>query len=409
MFEILKVTSIQKLLILAILIRFLIMPFYFHPDIKTYNFQASFLKKGVWNIYDYLSEHKDNLPLKDGFVYFPLTYFFLGTYQIVTSPLLGSNFENWLFNAQINSAADIGVFRYLFIFKFPYLILDILIGLLLINLFSELQVKKKVFTAWLFNPFSVALIYMYSNVDIIPVFLIILSLYFAKKNNFIVSSLSLGLGAGFKAFPILLVPYLFLKASNIKERILVLVFSFGTFFLTIFPFINSASFKESALVSGLTTRIISSGISLGFGEILIPAVIFLSLLFFWAINNKNLDLWRYYLVSFILILISIHFHIHWMLWLMPFFAIMYALGQKEEKILIVSFLLIAFAIPLLYQDRSMSVSLLGAISPLYTQLPMPTVIVARIYDPLIIQGILHSILFGLGLLLSWRILRQRND
>src|SRR3989344_3206331 len=123
MFEILKIPSIRKLLILAVLIRFLIMPFYFHPDIKTYNFQSSFLKMGVWHIYNYLSENKDKLPLKDGFVYFPLTYFFLGSYQIVASPLLGSNFENWLFNAQITSAADVGVFRYLFILKSPFLVL----------------------------------------------------------------------------------------------------------------------------------------------------------------------------------------------------------------------------------------------------------------------------------------------
>lgn len=407
MFEILKQPKVQKLLILAMLIRFLIMPFYFHPDIKTYYFQSSFLKSGVLNIYDYLSQQKDRLPLKDGFVYFPLTYFFLGTYQFIVSPFLGEGFENWLFDASSTAPSDSGVFRYLFILKIPYLIFDVLIALFLTTLFSDLQTKKKVLTFWLFNPFSVALIYMYSNIDIIPVFLIILSLYFMKKNNFIASPLVLGLGAGFKAFPLLLVPFLFLKAANFKDRMLVVFFSFGVFLLTIIPFINSPAFRESTLVSGLTTRIISSGLGIGFGEILMPAVILLSILLFWGTLNQKVDLWRYYLTALLLTLISIHFHLSWLLWTIPFFAISFALERKEEKSLMIAFLLIAFIIPLLYQDKSMTVSLLSAISPLFSLLPTPATILGRIYDPLVIQGVLHSILFGLGLLLSWRIINKK--
>src|SRR3989304_8391664 len=89
----------KKLLILAIILRLLIMPFFFHPDIKTYHFQASFLSKGVFNIYPYLIENREKLPLKEEFVYFPLTYFFLGGYQALVSPLLGDNFTNWLAGA----------------------------------------------------------------------------------------------------------------------------------------------------------------------------------------------------------------------------------------------------------------------------------------------------------------------
>lgn len=109
------------------------MPFYFHPDIKTYHFQASFLKKGVFNIYTYLAGHKVELPLKDEFVYFPLTYFFLGFYQIIASPFLGANFPVWLSDASAGAVNQIGVFRYLLILKLPYLVLDILIPFLLIK------------------------------------------------------------------------------------------------------------------------------------------------------------------------------------------------------------------------------------------------------------------------------------
>lgn len=383
------------------------MPFYFHPDIKTYNFQASFLKKGVFNIYDYLSMHKSELTLKDEFVYFPMTYYFLGSYQILTSPFLGSGFDKWLSDANNNSTLDDGVFRYLFILKLPYLVLDIFIGLILCSFFADFKDKKKILLFWLFNPFSIVLLYVYSNVDIFPVFFTVLSLYFFKKDNFILSSLSLGIGGAFKAFPMLLVPFLLLKTPKLKNQILVLLFSVGFFVLTIAPFMKSAAFKQSTLTSGLTTRIISSGLNIGFGEILMPTLILLTVLFFWGLNKVNVELWRFYLVVFLITLISIHFHIHWLLWVIPLLAMVYVSDSNKERQFIVLFLLIAFCIPLLYADKYMSVGLLKAISPLYELLPIPSTIVGKIFDANVAQGILHSILFGLGLLFSLKVIRRQ--
>ncbi|KKR54525.1 MAG: hypothetical protein UT93_C0036G0004 [Candidatus Woesebacteria bacterium GW2011_GWF1_40_24] len=128
----------KKILVLAIALRVLVAAFLFHPDIKTFNFQASFLKKGVFNIYTYLTENKKNLSLKDDFVYFPLTYFTLGVNQIVTSPILGGNFDAWLGNADSNSSVtDPNIFKYLLVLKLPYLIADVAIAFLLLNYFDD--------------------------------------------------------------------------------------------------------------------------------------------------------------------------------------------------------------------------------------------------------------------------------
>lgn len=404
MFELLKHQTFRNLLVLAVLLKIILLPFYFHPDIKTYHFQSSFLKEGVWNIYSYLSSNKNTLPLKEEFVYFPLTYFTLGTYQIVASPLLGSEFNHWLFNASVTSIEDPNVFRYLFILKLPYLLLDILIAFMLTYMVSDLQKKKTIFTFWLFNPFSLVLIYLYSNVDIFPVFLIVLSLYFASKNNLFASSLALGIGAGFKAFPLLLVPFLLLKASTIKEKFLVITTSFSAFLLSVLPFITSGAFRESTLVSGLTTRIMSYGIDIGFGEILMPGLILLSIVFFWGIWNKGVDLWRYYLVALLLVLSSIHFHIHWLLWIIPFFSLLIIKGDSSEIFISFVLLIVAFTIPLLYSDKFMSVGLLSVISPLFGLLPTPAAVIQKIYNPLSVQGALHSLLFAGSLVLSWKIL-----
>lgn len=83
----------KKIIITAIALRILVAIFIFHPDIKTINYQTSFLRHGVFNIYTYLVNNKESLPLKENFVYFPLTYVLLGSYQSIAAPLLGVNFD----------------------------------------------------------------------------------------------------------------------------------------------------------------------------------------------------------------------------------------------------------------------------------------------------------------------------
>src|SRR3989344_2065609 len=117
--------NFKKLLVLAVALRLLVSGLLFHPDIKTIAFQASFLKKGVTNIYPYLINNRISLPLKEEFVYFPLTYFTLGGYQAVISTFLGSNFDSWLQDAGANSVVNNpSIIKYLVLLKLPLLFVD---------------------------------------------------------------------------------------------------------------------------------------------------------------------------------------------------------------------------------------------------------------------------------------------
>ncbi|MCL4366976.1 hypothetical protein M1563_02305 [Patescibacteria group bacterium] len=399
--------SLIKLFALAILLRVLLMPFFFHPDIKTYNFQAQFLKNGVWNIYSYLLENKQSLPLKEEFVYFPLTYYFLGGYQIIASPLLGSDFNNWLNNASVGESQAQNIFRYLFVLKLPYLLLDILIAFLFLKLFNSDKTKKAGFVFWLFNPFSLILIYIFGNLDVIVVMITVLSLLLVKRNKLVFAALCLGLGSAFKAYPMLFLPFLLLVGNSISERLKILVAGLGSFLVIIVPFVIKPGFSQAALVSGLTTRIISSGLSIGFGETLIFPIISLAALFAYALSKGVLEkeqLWKYYLSVLLLVISSIHFHIQWLLWLVPFVVILLVKSQKY-----ITFIwligLIALAIPILYEDKFMSVSLYSVISPLFSLLPIPFGAVQKLYDPYAVQSVLQSGLVGMSLILIWQILK----
>ncbi len=395
-----------KLFLLAVLIRLLIMPFYFHPDIKTYNWQSSFLKNGVFNIYTYLVGHKQNLPLKEEFVYFPLTYFFLGTYQIIAGPILGSNFNNWLSDASSQAIDRIGTFRYLFILKFPYLILDLIIPFLLIYFFKDIKQKREVFILWLFNPISIAIIYIFSNIDIIPVTLTLISLLFFKNKRIFLSALVLGLAAGFKAYPMLLLPFILLFTNNFKDLIKMLSVSIGMLILIILPFWSTA-FLNSALISGLTTRIAFPAIPIGFGESLMIGILSLSTLLFAGFTEEGKKLnqvWLYILMVLLLLFSGIHYHIQWLLWIMPFLVIFNIFNKSLGRLAFV-WLSLAFLIPLLYDDKSMSVSLFSAISPLFNLLPTPFLILQHIYDPFVFQGIIHSAMLGISVILVFRSFR----
>jgi hypothetical protein len=399
----------KKLVIFAIALRVLVAIFLFHPDIKTFNFQSSFLKKGVFNIYSYLIDNKKTLPLKEEFVYFPLTYFTLGTYQAIVSPILGNGFDAWLGNADSNTVPmDPNIFKYLFVLKLPYLVLDILIAFLLLKYFDDKKMAKKAFTLWLFNPFTIFIIYAFGNIDIFPVFITMISLLLIKKEKLLWAAAALGIAAGFKLYPLLFVPFLIFSGKNTKEKTLLGVIPFAIFIAISLPFLSQA-FLQSTLISGLTTRIFSPSFTIGFGESAIVGLLLYSALFFgvWQMDKKP-NMFSYWIVILLIIFSFAHFHIAWLLWIAPFVVIL-AVKKPSFSWMLFLMSLAAVVIPLLYQDRSMTISLYRVYSTWFDLLPTPFVALQRFYDPYNLQSILHTIFAGAALTTSYLIFKKEGD
>jgi len=397
-----------KILILAIVLRVLVAGFLFHPDIKTYNFQASFLKKGVINIYSYLRENKSTLPLKDEFVYFPLTYFVVGGYQTAVSGILGSGFDSWLNDAGSNSVVgNPNIFKYLTVLKLPYLFLDILVAFFLMKYFKDKKRGEKAAAIWLFNPFTIVLIYVFSNIDMYTVLLTLISFLYIKRNKLLQASVFLGIASCFKLYPMLFIPFLLLKGKDLTEKISVCLIPIFILGIVIAPFWSPA-FVQSALVSGLTTRIFSPGFTIGFGESIIVGLFLLSALFFYGwLFDKKINLFNYWIIFLFLIFSFSHFHIAWLLWIAPFLVI---LAVKMPSLSLPLFLLttLAMVIPFFYQDRSMTISLFRVYTTWYDLLPTPFAVLQKFYDPYNFQSIVHSILAGATVLISYKILKNKN-
>lgn len=406
-----KRLRLQRALVLAILLRLLIMPFYFHSDIKITYFKTSFLGKNVVDIYSYLDKNIDNLTIKENFTYFPLTYFLLGGYQILISPFLGEDFNNWLSDASQTASDRVGVYRYLFLLKLPYLAFDLAVAFLLLGFFQDKSDKKKIFTLWLLNPFTIILIYVFSNIDIIVVFFSVVSLLLLRKQKILLAAFFLGIGASFKVFPLLFLPYLLIYGKGTAEKIKIALAGILPFIISIAPFLHSQSFKDAALVSGLTTRIAFPGVQIGFGETLMVCIVSITSLFFWVYTKNSKDIkeyWFHILALLLLLLSTIHYHIQWILWVAPFLALLDVFKESTKKLAII-WMIVAVLIPLLYDDKSMGVSLLSAISPLYNLLPTFFAVIQKIYDPYLLQSALHSTLFSLSLILIWDVYRFRKE
>jgi len=206
----------------------------------------------------------------------------------------------------------------------------------------------------------------------------------------------------------LFVPFLFIKAKTQKEKILSILIPISILLVVIIPFFSPA-FVQSALISGLSTRIFSPGFLIGFGESIVVGLFLLSTLFFsgWLFDKK-IKLFNYFVALLLIIFSFSHFHISWLLWISPFLVIL-AIKKPSLKWLLFFWAFFAVSIPLFYQDRSMTISLFRIYSTWYDLLPTPFTFIQKIYDPYNFQSMLHSVLAGLSVVISYKILRKENS
>jgi len=386
------------LMILAVMLRVIVSLFLFHPDIKTINFQTSFLRDGVWDIYSYLEQNKAILPLKEEFVYFPFTYFSLGSYNVFLQTILGNGFVSWLFEAGDGVFNNNNVYLYLMAMKLPLLAFDLFIAFLITRLFSDKKEKENAFLLWLFNPFTILLIYAYSNIDLYTVAFVLLSFVLLKTNRLVLGSVVFGFGIAFKLYPLVFLPFFWLLGKNLKERLVIALIPIFVFLISIIPFF-SKSFIDSALVSGLSTRLFYPNIDIGFGQSIIVSLSIFTFIFLYFFGKKKLNIISVYTLLMMTIYSFAHYHISWLLWISPF-LIYLVVKSKDFYFPVFVYAIFAMFIPFLYPDRSMTVSLFRLFTPWFELVSTPFNIVSKFYDPYMLMSILHSMLLGVSLYIA---------
>lgn len=300
-----------------------------HPDLQAFYLGGKILTEGkILNLYDYSSEQAV-------FNYPPLIYWFFGLFNFL------SNWGIWLL-------------------KLPYLIFDLLLGLLLFRLVEE---KKKIliFGLWMFNPVSLYATYMMGQFDVIPTFFTVLSFYFIAKDKLNFAALALGFGIAFKLYPVFLLIPLLILAKSFFEKIKLLLLAALPYFISILPYLSSGSFRSNALFASQSSKSLYASIPVSGGEsiLLFPFLLLLFYFYIWNNQSSRINLWKVFLIPLLLFFILTHFHPQWLIWVTPFLIL--DLVSNKFKNWFAQFLILAsWFLSLFFFDPSLT---LGMFSP----------------------------------------------
>lgn len=405
------------ILTIGLIIRVLLSFTTYHSDIIPFDFAGKVISQGnITNFYDYLWSLPDDDRIltvypRNLFNYPPLPYFILGGASLLTTwivdPLIH---ENFIFNFSLTLETS-GLNLLLFLLKLPYFIFDISIAFLLMKLFKTEKEKKLVFALWIFNPVNLYATYMIGQFDIIPTFLTVLALFIAtKKQSLILSAVLLGLGAGFKIFPILfLIPLAFVKKTLTDK--LKMMFAGGISYIFFsFPFILSEGFRRTALLASQTTKSFYAQISISGGEsviLFLAVVVFIYIKFFYHKIHIE-SLWQYFFIMILVFLIFTHFHPQWLLWAMPFFVIDLVYSKLKHWPLFIA-LIIVYSGMISFFDTGLSIGLFAPINSSLYNLSGFWQLVGFNFDVNFVKSILHSIFVGIGSYYIYYYFPKRNE
>lgn len=385
-----------------------IAPFFFQPDLKVIYYLSQFFSHGVIDIYKFLGENPEKSFLGP-FVYLPLSYFTFGVLFIPVKLLAGSNFVDWL--GMGNDAVSIPqIFRYIFLMKFPLIVVHLATGWLLTKVLTEARLKTVILFVWFFNPISLYVVGMMGQLDGIPTLLTVLAFLLAGRNPYL-SALLLGFGASFKSYPLLMLPFLSVVATNTwRKSVGVFFVGIIPFVLTIFPFLATPEFYRDALASGLALRIFEARIQIGFNEqILVLPAIFV-LLFLHAVvfaRGQTSRLLGYFLALPFLIIAGTHFHPQWTLWALPFFSL--AIVYYRLWLPLVFFLVGWFGTVFLFDDKFLTLGLLSPLDPGILFLPTIRSLLFQSTDPPLMQSVFHTILAATIVWVVWEVFRRNKN
>ncbi|KPK41822.1 MAG: hypothetical protein AMJ78_04425 [Omnitrophica WOR_2 bacterium SM23_29] len=341
--------NLIKLALMALLLRFLIMPFSFHGnDIFYLNyFPFKFIEYKTFE--PYLITDQSGIYYPPGIFYILVFFQFLFRAFLPKLNELFSVFAAWNFTSEANTInfADIltdhQLFRTLFLFKIPYLISDFVIGFVLFQLLKK--DKRKIFIAllmWALNPFALHSVYALGQFDIIVAMFIMLSLLAIKLERPYLAIACLSLGGSVKIIPLLLIPPLvFILGKTLKEKIQLILVALAIFITPFLPIFFTTSKLTVMNVLNFGSKIEISAFR--------KNIFFVAYLFFLTIpfllKKEDIDKMKMTIFSFVCILLLFfslyRVNLRYFVWIAPL-LILLVVQNRVFWIYIVVFLITLF-------------------------------------------------------------------
>ncbi|HOK40115.1 MAG TPA: hypothetical protein PLD27_03655 [bacterium] len=402
--------QIVNFLVISIILRFIIMPFFCHIDFLS----------GIWvpfqlaytSIFYYATDPSASFHLLNQLVHFPimvLTKFIMPElYHLWKTIPYDYNFSGWY-----NFCSLKNVFFFLFILKIPFLIFDYLCLFVFLKLTEITLIKKKIFYLWLFNPVSIYVIYFIGRYEVYTLFFLLLGLLKFKEEKIKASFLFIGIAIMLRQYPILFLPFLlFIHSKNIKEFLSYLIISL--FPLVLFNLLYYLSTHLTNISAYFPTGVLANDEHSAMlfkykinDFILFPFFYFLFFLFIIE-NRKKISFDYLPLVIFLFFNImygTSNFEPQYFMWIIPFLVFVFAFDYiKFYEVLIYFILYFCFVFQ---WDKSFNFQLAMPIFPdLFFNLPSVERIILQFLPVNIINNIFVSFLVAINFWFLFKGIKQ---
>ena len=230
----------------------------------------------------------------------------------------------------------------LFLYRLPLLMADIAIFLILKEWLKGQLTSRLIWLYWL-SPVLIYISYIHGQLDVIPIALLFMSLYFLFKDripNFTklnLSALLLGFSLATKTHIALVYPFFFLflisKGVSLKHLIVFAFVSLGTFFIVNAPYLFDPAFIEMVFQNREQGKLFNAIFQLDNLPIyIIPCLMLLLFIRGIWIKSYNRDIFMMFLgFNFSLVLLFIPPMPGWYFWLIPFLAYFYIRAENENS------------------------------------------------------------------------------
>ncbi|OGG25700.1 hypothetical protein A2960_05085 [Candidatus Gottesmanbacteria bacterium RIFCSPLOWO2_01_FULL_39_12b] len=384
-----------NIFLLGIILRLVIIPFTFNWDLSANTKVASSFSFS--SIREFYRE-----PLA---AYPPLMYTLLKSFLTFSSPLLNQYFNSWMHMGDISGSASPYIYRILSVVKLPYIILELLSAFIFSKFFTG-QKARDALLLWMVNPIMLFLVAGWTNVDVIPLFALLLFLLFKMRGKDYLSSFCLGLSVSLKLFPVFLLPFLFITINSWKKRILAALFILLPVITTHLPILTTPQYFSHAITGGYSRKIMFSLIPIGDNRSLLPFALGYFLLFLYFLNQKKIShsLMAYSFTALIPLFAFSSFNLQWFLWILPFiFYYQLTLPQLRTPF---KFLYLSFTSLVLLSQMSLNFGMLSPIEPTLLTYDWPLKEFIGNDNLFLMMNILHTLLTSSLLWIGYGVLKS---
>ena len=372
-------------MLIGLLVRLIVMPFTTHSDLLSVYHRAHLILGGA-SITKFAPDLFNLLHAGYLWLLKPLL-----PYSAMWSP---TNLHTYVFADWLGFVNNQSIFRILFLFKFQYLVFELLAVWLLLKLVPR-ERAVSVTAFWMMNPIVIFSTYIFGRFDIIIVFLLLSALYLAREDRPGRAMLVLGLATLLRVYPVILVlPFAMILGRNFRDRARLAMLGLLPLIipLTIGLTRGPDFIRQFTSMTHLTYPLLMKFSFLGRDNLYVFVLIYFLLLFNLYIHPRSgyAKLQRYSFYVMATLFATSFFHPHYFMWLMPFITFY----VDDLRVLRIHHIQIgAWAVLAMQWGRSLAGFLLAPLSPaFFWALASPLDWVDRVYPSVQFIGIGRSLL-----------------